>query len=821
MKKSHKSLLLIVLLAVFFVLGLWFQAHRLLPSVKLQELLVQKIQTLTSGAFRFQGFQVNYFPQPKLVLEHPQLTFSNDPLVIEAKRICFDFNILPLFWGRMEPSAFYVQEGKANMTLPFATFMNPVMLENFNLQMGAFRAKIPIPLHFTSDLAGKPKALLVKGHVIVDSVEKWNWEKMSGHVVAEIKELSLNSVSSKVRYDPKISFLFKGGQIDTSVEVTKKANEPFLELTATGSGKGLSYEMLREKEWMTPPSMDAEWEVAAAWNNDAEQLKFRKVLVKLPFGKVEANGDMKLSTGEIAGMHVAGSDMALEDLLKYWPALEPMLPFHIGFSGPSKWVLSIEGTWDHLSLHLNWALAQSLLTYGQYFNKPKETPFDLNCDFLLQDGATLAGDFSVKFQQMSMKGNLTGFDVKTGNGQLNLITNKFSVTGWEQYVPVLKPYKLEGDLKVLADWKGDLRKPELAEHILHATIEKGACTTADGQGIRNASLSFDYGPLMFEGRQMKFDLGGSPIVLDLKITEVSDKSQAEGKILAKELKPLEAWRSITVLLPSKTTYDSVRNSLEEVFPAGRSIKNFSVGARYSNQKLDVPVLEFEGYHGQVKFTGTVDFHGKEPAYHCEGEARGLNLGDFLSRKQAADKVLEGTLSFQSKLDGTGWGKDAWRKSLRGQGDFKLIQGNFCSFDLRDALAKIEPFSRIKEASPALGNFDLMNFRWQIAEGKFMTGDLLVKQKDYVMDGEGAIGFDGFANFRTEVFLSLPLAAQLLPKMASSFHKETKAHLGPVPILLSGMLSAPEVKPDPAQVESLTTKIRKGKTKQLLFELVTE
>lgn len=41
------------------------------------------------------------------------------------------------------------------------------------------------------------------------------------------------------------------------------------------------------------------------------------------------------------------------------------------------------------------------------------------------------------------------------------------------------------------------------------------------------------------------------------------------------------------------------------------------------------------------------------------------------------------------------------------------------------------------------------------------------------------------------------------------------------MLLSGSLLAPEVKPDPAQVGELTEKIRKGRTKDILVELVAE
>jgi hypothetical protein len=189
MKKSQALLLSTVVLLIFFVSGLWFQSHRLLPSAKLHESLIQKIQALTEGTLKYQNVRVGYFPQPKIVFERVQLTFSDHPLVVEAEKIQFDFNILPLLFGRVEPAAFYVQSGKAEFSLPGLNFLNPVRFENFSLQVGAVRPKIPIPFRFTTDMAGKPNALVMKGNVVLDSVEEWSWEKASGYMVVELKGL--------------------------------------------------------------------------------------------------------------------------------------------------------------------------------------------------------------------------------------------------------------------------------------------------------------------------------------------------------------------------------------------------------------------------------------------------------------------------------------------------------------------------------------------------------------------------------------------------------------------------------------------------------
>jgi len=827
MKKSQALLLSAALLLVFFISALWFQSHRLLSSPKLQESLIQRVQALTEGSLKYQNVRVVYFPQPKLVFEDLKLTFSDRPLVVEAEKIQFDFNILPLLFGQVEPAAFYVQAGKSEFALPGLNFLNPVRLENFSLQVGAVRPKIPIPFHFVSGMAGRPNALVIKGNVVLDSVEQWNWEKASGAMVVELKGLSFDGAVQRTVSDPKRTFFFKGGQIDTSVEIKKKAQEAFLELTATGIGKGLAYEVLQEKTWVTPPVLDAEWNLTAAWNNDTAEFKLHKGFVKLPFGEIETNGGIKLNTGEISGVRVAGSNMALEDLLKYWPSLENALPFHIGFSGPGKWVLSMEGTLDHLSLHFDWDLAQVLLSYGQYFTKPKDAPLDLNFDLLLQKNTMLGGDFAVKFKELSMKGNLKDLDLKTGEGQLNLITNKFSITGWEQYIPALQNFKLVGDAKLMANWKGDLRKLEKAEHIFNISFDKASWMIPEGPGIRNASFSLDYSPLMLEGRQMQFEIGGSQVVADLKISGFPEKPQVTGKVSAGEMKPLEVWQAVMVLFQRKSegsgtnTYDRVKEFIREIFPKDKALKNVSVNVLYDGEAWDVPVLQFEGYGGKADLKGKWNLKDKKPEYHLEGELRDVDLGLFLSRSDAIQKVFEGRLDLKGSVEGTGWGPEVWSKSLTGQGEWTLRNGKFLTFDLKDVLLTIEPFGGLEEVRTNLKDFDSMNFEWKISEGKVTTGNLLVKSKDYVMDGEGTLGFDGLSNFRMDVFLASGLGRELLPKAASSFKKNPQAHLGPVPMLFSGSLLAPEMKPDPTPTQELTEKIRKGKAKDFLCELVTE
>jgi len=252
-----------------------------------------------------------------------------------------------------------------------------------------------------------------------------------------------------------------------------------------------------------------------------------------------------------------------------------------------------------------------------------------------------------------------------------------------------------------------------------------------------------------------------------------------------------------------------------------SLKNFSAEVLYHGGAWDVAALQFESYGGKADLKGSLNFKDKGPEYRLEGGFRGVDLGLFLGRQDAAWKVLEGALDLKGSVTGAGWGPEAWSKSLAGQGEWTLMSGKFLTFDLKDAFSTIEPFKDLGKIRSGLKDFDSMHFAWKISDDKVTTDNLLVKSKDYVMDGEGTLGFYGLANFRMDVFLSGETAARLMPGLASSLKKNPQAHFGPVPMLFSGSLLAPEVKLSPAQAEELTAKVRKGKAKDFLCEIVTE
>ena len=292
----------------------------------------------------------------------------------------------------------YVINGKTDTTIPWLPFLGENKFRNFSLKTGAIRPNLAIPMQFISDLKGCKEAVSAKGHFITPSVEKFEWEKISGRLLIELKGLPLKDPEGAVASAPGGWFLVKDGSLNGSGEINKKQGESSVGFSAEAKITDLGYEVLINKTWTSASAADLDMTLTGSWDPVAEELKLTKSSMEFPFGRLETNGSLRFGTGEIPNLYFSAKDIVLETLVTYFPGIENVLPFKIGFSGTSQWMLTLAGTIDHLSLHLSVDLVQTLLTYGHYFTKPKNIPLTVSADYLVQKGAALSGDFQCAFR---------------------------------------------------------------------------------------------------------------------------------------------------------------------------------------------------------------------------------------------------------------------------------------------------------------------------------------------------------------------------------------------------------------------------------------
>jgi hypothetical protein len=316
-------------------------------------------------------------------------------------------------------------------------------------------------------------------------------------------------------------------------------------------------------------------------------------------------------------------------------------------------------------------------------------------------------------------------------------------------------------------------------------------------------------------------------MVDIKATDLGGIREMQGKIASGELDPVGSWDSVTALFQRKNEnagediYDYVKGSILALFPKGQRVKDLSAEFHSSKGNWEIQKLHTLVYNGIMDAGGAIDLSVEPVTYRCEGDIKGMDIASFLDRSGSGEKSFEGALSLKFNLDGSGWGREAWGTSLKGFGKFTLTGGRSPILDVLKPISTLQPFADLGEKVQDLGAFEQLDFSWNLNGGKISTGDFLIKNPDHIVDGEGTIDLDGLVNFRWDVFLPTSLAAEIFPGMASTFLNKPKAHLGPVPMLVSGPISAPDLRPDPDRVSELLRKISQKKAQDLLYELVLD
>lgn len=827
MKIFFKFLFLVLFFVALLAGGLFLRFNQLVKTKATQELLISQIEEATDSSIHYQDFETLYFSRPKAIIRNSEIVFYDEKLTIEAKEASFELDLFSLLLGKIRISSMQLNKGTMRMLIP--PFEN-IQLENIHFKVGSVKPKIPIPVSFSCGISGKENVFSIKGNVTIDSYENWDWDSLGINLITEIKDFSLGS-DVKLGLE-KYPFVFlKQGEGDASFSIIKERDKSSIDIKGKSDFRNIVYEIAENDSWIFSPVIVGKMNFDGAWNYKTDELDFRQFKIISPIADFEINGGLNLRSREIHDMRISVFNVTLESIPQYLPAIKEVVPYKIGFSGSSNIEMSLDGTAEHLSLSLNWDLSDALLTYANYFNKPKDESLIVTFDYLIQSGKTFTGDFSIKFKDIGVKGNITDFDKESGEGQLNLITNKFQLDGWEKLVPAFEKYQIKGTAKILANWKGNLKDIGTTDRIFHITIEDGAWLTSEGEGIQHAFLSFDYSPLMIEGRKMNFEIGGSSVAADLMVYGFPKNTNAKGHIESEEIYPSKAWRAFRALFQNveekeseENVYNYVHKLTQNWFPEGNSLKDFSAEVQFQKSKWNIKDLRFNSYDGEIILRGEIDFSGARPNYWWDTEINSLSIRDFLNRKKEEVRFLDGDFYFKSFLQGEGWGFDAWNETLSGEGNFTVEGGEFYTMDLISVLAEISPFRGLKNYTVNAFSFNELDFKWILKQGRIETKNLLLKREKIVIDGKGSVRLDGMLNFKLDSYFSPVLTGELLPGFVSSLkekEREDSVYLGPVTILLSGPIDSPNLKPDPTLVTQLVKNISKRKTKNILYRLLID
>lgn len=788
--------------------------------------ITHSLETITSGTLKFEHFSLSYFPTLRPSFEKVSLEGKDPvPFTLKADKVWFAFEFWGFLFGKANLSRMEIDGGELRIPTP-----SPADFETLDLLNTRIRAKMKsfkeIHADLQGDLEGVSRSLSAQLNLGMDPEKKlsWNTSWFNGDIT--VKDFPLGPFQNSFFASKNIEF--KQGTFGGIFHIDKKDREPWLRVDGTSDLTQLIYESKNETSKLTSPTIDSHANFIWEWNPLEEQLAIKNLGMTSPLGRIQAGGRFFMATRELKDVRIRISDMRLESLVQYYPSFKEAVPFNLGFSGLSEIEMSSEGTLDHLSLHANWDLNSTLLNYGEYFSKPKDMPLSLTFDAILKDSSNLSGDFSVKLQEAGIKGTITDLNFKNGEGQLNILTNKFKISSWAPLLPSLKDYQMEGDIKILANMTGNLlQRPNEVKTMLNLTLEKTKLTKG-GKSLSNIFLALDYSPLLLEVKEAQVQAEGeSPILFSALIYDPLTAPHAKVAVNSAEFDPARFFSALESLTGSalpkgwRTFIDRTRRILNRVLPEGQKVRTFVMELENKNNELIVPKLQMEAYEGELRFNGSSQLEG-DNAWKAEGEIDHLNLAKFYAREKNKKAAINGNFFLKGTLEGNKMDPDHWRDGLKGQGTFSATNGEFTTFSILKTAAEVQGLGILINRSPETTPFDDLRAEFRVEEGKIRTDKVDFLSRDVQANAEGEINLEGFLNYRIQGYLSWELAKDILsPLVGEKMMGTQEKSFGPIPLLLSGDLSQPELKTDPSKLAELTDNLAKQKVQKVLRNFLPE
>lgn len=817
---------LLVLFAVFYALRpLWVKPARI------ERALMEQLEEMTAGEVSMREIHFSFFPRLRAELKGvkilcPPQSMAGPPssvaeknrtqIFLGAEKVTIYLRSLPLLWGKMVLAGFEIQNGDAGVELESRFPLETVRLSRMRIRMGSFGARKRIPVSLEADLEGVPKSLSGKGSFTLAQTEKWDWKSFALEGELRVQDFALDQLPLRSTEDVRI----QSGQASGHVQFSKKKGEGELKMKGKADVKGLVYHIPDQANLLHSPEIPSQIEFDLSWNPESEAVMIWPSVWRSPIGTIEVTGNAHLGTGELREMRIAARGLALENVPHTWIPLKEAIPFNVGFSGTCDLEMSLTGTADHLTLHANWDLTPALFTYARYFTKPKDHPLNLTFDFLLKEGKILTGDFSLRLKETTAKGTMTDVNLRTGQGQINVITNKFQLAGWEELLLPFKHYEMKGETKFLVNFSGNIRKLHEAQMMLNWTLEGGSFKAPSGAEVHDVYISSDYGPLMLVLKETRFEVGDTAIYIDLTVDNPALAPRAVARISSAHFEPVQIsstlrqfaapWTEASVI----QTWQEAEKTLLDLFPKGQTVENFFAEIQHADRKWLVKNFVLEAYDGRGQIQAGADVTSEERSLWLDAEIDHMSLARFLNRAGGKPKLVDGNFFLKGRFRRNDFSAP-WQKTLMGEGSFSITNGEFHTFDLLGAISKTAEFSSLTPHATGATRFDDLRSSFVLKEERVATEKVTLMSRDLTVEAAGDMSLGGTLNFRLDTYLSNFLTQAILKEIWGKPEGDENAQLGPISFLLAGPLANPELRPDATLLPQLVDSLFKKKTQKIL------
>lgn len=811
----------VLLIALYYALLITLSK----PAV-IEKELVRTVESMTGGKFQSQGFKLSYFPTLQSEFSGASLLIPGaGELAFRAEKVNFRFGFLAILLKRANLTSIEIEEGSVHVSLVPAGFARSVDINHLKLKARLLRSFSRIQLQWQGDLEGIQKSFSGKSIIGIGNPGKPDWKDISIGGDVNLKEFPLTYLKGSFLDAQHIQI--KEGLANGQFHLQKEAQDPWVFAKGRAQLINFIYEIQTDTDRALSPAVNTDLDLEFGCQPLEQQFSLMKSVLTMPFGKVQVSGRYLANSREIKEMRFTFSDLMLELFPQYYLPFREAVPFNLGFSGKSNLEMTTEGSLDKLSFHGNWDLSTTFLSYADFFSKPKDIPCNLGFDLLLKNNEILAGDFSLKLNDAGFKGALANYNIRKGEGDLNIISNKFLLERWLPLLPALSGYGLSGEIKLLANFSGNLfDHPQDVKMMLNVIVEKGQLSKG-ADSLNGIYFAMDYSPISLEVKQGQVLAGKSPLFFNmtvfdpktqplLKMNLHSDQADLTKLLnaadnLGGKLIPSEAGKMVRQLKPLT----------QLMLPEGQTVNNFQMDLEMKANEITVNDLKGQAYDGDFHAVGKVTPGAADKLYAGELGIDHLSLAKFFDRNPSVPNLMHGNFFLKSSFQGKSLDPEHWRETFSGSGIVSMTNGEFNSFSVMNTLSGVSGLAALAAKAVDVTGFDDFQADFKAENGKFTSEKISMISSEIKAEGSGEISFDGILNYRINAYLSVPAIKDVLGPDFGGSSESQGDYLGPIPMLLSGEAHQPELKTDPSGIAEFTENFAKKKTQKVLRTFLPE
>ncbi|MBU6152748.1 MAG: AsmA family protein [Bdellovibrionales bacterium] len=484
-------------------------------------------------------------------------------------------------------------------------------------------------------------------------------------------------------------------------------------------------------------------------------------------------------TNTVDRLNVRVKDFSLsrKTEMELWAELKTKMGTDLELEGPLTFKMALTpeisgGEFKKASLEADFSADELSIRKGDLFTKKKGVPTRLDFNASLDTSALTLKEAMIRFHNAEIL--LSGIFHKDQGADFKFEAKPVDLKPWNELVPILKEYELEGKLGLKGGLKGKpdslqyeamvnvdgltakgpmlKAKPVLngSIHVLTDQIEKLALELkAPGNG-----LTLDAKVRSFSKPQVTFALNSAKgMDLDQWVEFPADGAGAKG---SKDQAPASDAKSgaqakeedLDALLDPLRKNEIARDltldgSVSIAFLRAKGFRMDDLRTKIQMKNLVVALsdIKLKMYEGTMSGNFSVDLKPKEPFYSMNFMVAGFDMQKAVeSQFQSFKNTLTGVLSAAIQGSGASFNSKAAKRQLKMKGNFKVVNASFRSMDISKmaneaisgSLGKIAdkvPVLRgkdLKVNSNADSKYDLISGSFTISNGTLEAPDFVAK-----------------------------------------------------------------------------------------------